>query len=422
MAEHTQVAKPGLFRGFFRKYGLAFVMVASYFGSGSIFIASTAGVRYGYALLWAVVAATLIGFFAQDMSARLGIFGEPLMTFVRRRLGKAAALGIAIWLTIGCILWTLELTAAVGAGMSQLLGGAVGWQPLALVTGVLAILAGIRGYAALEHLMTVMMIALLLIYVVVGIASGPDLGAVAAGLIPGEVLAVGGLTMIAGILGTTALWPNFFLESILVKNKGWKSRADVKVMRRDLVLGYSVGGIITMAILIVAAAILRPMGMTELDSFLTPGFALAEVLGEWAMVLFVVGAIAAAFNSIVPIMWAPSYLIPEALGYEPDSNSREFKIVFVVTTAIGSLSPVVHALTGLSVVEMIVLFPTFNGIFALPLTMILLVWAVNHRETMGENRNSARWNVIAAILVVLSVTLAILSLRGFLTAITGTSS
>jgi hypothetical protein len=38
---------------FFQEYVLAFVMVSSYFGSGSIFIASSAGVRYGYALIWA---------------------------------------------------------------------------------------------------------------------------------------------------------------------------------------------------------------------------------------------------------------------------------------------------------------------------------------------------------------------------------
>lgn len=49
---------------FFNKYGLSFIMVASYFGSGSVFIASQAGVEYGYVLLWAVVGAVLLGFMA----------------------------------------------------------------------------------------------------------------------------------------------------------------------------------------------------------------------------------------------------------------------------------------------------------------------------------------------------------------------
>ena len=418
-SQGPQEAEPGLIQGFFRDHGLAFVMVASYFGSGSIFIASSAGVRFGYGLIWAVIVATVIGFLAQDMSARLGICGEPLMTFVRRRLGKRVALAIALWLTVGCIAWTLELTAAVGAGVSQLLGGAIGWQPIAIVTGIAAIIAGIRGYESLEHLMTGMMFTLLVIYLVVAAASRPDLVETVQGLIPGTAITAGGLTLVAGILGTTALWPNFFLESILVREKGWTDVEDVPVMRRDLVWGYAVGGIITVAVLVVAATLLRPLGYTQLDSFLTPGFALAEVLGEWAMILFVVGAVAAAFNSIVPIMWAPSYMIPEAIGHDPDSNSREFKKVFIITTAIGTLSPVVHWLTGLTVIEMIILFPTFNGIFGLPLTVLLLVWAVNDREIMGDERNGPWMNIVAGILLILSFGLAILSFRGFVTAVTG---
>lgn len=121
---------------FFERYGLSFVMVASYFGSGSIFIASQAGVEYGYVLIWAVIGAVLLGFMAQDMSARLGISGDPLMTFIRKKLGKNTSLFPAIFLSIGCIAWTLELTAAVGNGLEILMGGALSWQPLAVATGL----------------------------------------------------------------------------------------------------------------------------------------------------------------------------------------------------------------------------------------------------------------------------------------------
>src|SRR5690625_2648579 len=102
------------FSKFFEKFGLSFIMVASYFGSGSIYIASQAGVEYGYTLLWAVVGAVLLGTMAQDMSARLGIHGDTLMSFIRRKLGKNGALILALFLSIGCIAWCLALTSAVG--------------------------------------------------------------------------------------------------------------------------------------------------------------------------------------------------------------------------------------------------------------------------------------------------------------------
>nr|WP_155120478.1 divalent metal cation transporter [Haloprofundus marisrubri] len=392
-------------------------MVASYFGSGSVFIASQAGVQFGYALIWAVVGGSVLGFIGQDMSARLGISGMPLMEFIRYKLGTTGATILAAILTIGCIAWTLELTAAVGMGISILLGGAIGWQPLAVVTGVLAILIGIMDYEGIEQVMTVMMLGLLAIYVAVAGVSSPSLTGIAGGFVPS--IPGGSLTLAAAIVGTTALWPNFFLESNLVGEKGWTSVSDLPDVRRDLGLGYLVGGITTIAILVVAAAILRPAGYTNLDTFITPGRALADVLGQWAMYVFLFGTIAAAFNSIIPIMWAPSYLFQHARGRRADPSSREFKLIYAVGVGIGSLSPLVHQFAGLSVIDMIILFPAYNGIISLPIAAVFLFWAVNDRKTMGEHKNSLKLSVVNAVLVLLSIYLAATSLPGFIENLTG---
>ncbi len=401
-----------------QQYGLAFVMVASYFGSGSVFIASQAGVMHGYTLLWAVVGAALLGFMAQDMSARLGIHGEPLMVFVREKLGRPGATAIAIFLSIGCIAWTLGLVAAVGAGVSFLLGGAIGWQPIAVVTTFVAIGVGVLNYDTVENVMIGMMLSLMVIYVIVALPSGANLGDVALGFVP-TTDTFGALAMAAGLLGTTALWPNFFLESILVHQKGWTEQSDLPDAREDLAIGYAVGGVTTIAILIAAAALLRPMGFTQLETFITPGEALVEVLGVWAMVLFVGGVIAAAFNSIIPIMWAPAYMIPQAAGVDVQKGDRLFTIVFAGLTGVGVLSPVISRVMDLSVVDMVILFPMYNGIFGLPVAVVLLFWAVNDRETMGEYRNSRKLNVINALLVLLAIVLAALSMQDFLDLLTG---
>ena len=403
--------------GFFQQYGLAFVMVASYFGSGSIFIASSAGVRFGYALMWAVVGAALLGFMAQDMSARLGIFGDPLMVFIRRKLGGRVATILAVVLSSGCLLWAFELTAAVGKGVSLLLGGAVGWMPLAVVTGLLAVVVGVLNYEGIEQLMTVMMLGLLAIYLVVTGNTTPPLSAIVSGFVP-NVPGVGALTLVASILGTTALWPNFFLESNLVKEKDWTGQVDITPMRRDLSIGYTIGGVTTIAILVLAAAVLRPAGYTELRSFLTPARALGAVLGEWARTVFLLGAVAAAFNSIIPIMWTPSYLLQHARGTEADSASREFKIIYALLVSISGLSPLATVLFGLGVIDMIILFPAYNAIVGLPITAVLLFWAVNDKRTMGEHRNTRTLSALNAVLVVLAIVLAAMSLPGFVDALT----
>lgn len=387
----------------FQQYGLAFVMVASYFGSGSVFIASSAGVRYGYGLLWAVIGAVLLGFMAQDMSARLGIFGESLAAFARKRLGSTVATILMVLLAVGCIAWTLELTAAVGKGVVVLFGlHGIGWHPFAYLTGLTAIAIGILGYDMVEKVMVTMMFGLLIAYVVVAGASSPDLVAVSKGFVP-AIESAGAMALAVSILGTTALWPNFFLESQLVENKGWTSKSDVPTMRRDLSIGYAVGGVTTIAIVVAAAAVLRPAGYTHLETFLTPGKALANVLGEWAMVVFLVGTLAAAFNSIIPIMWAPAYMIPEAMGEEFAESTRLFKLIYIVGVGVGSLSPLVHQYLGLSVIDMIILFPAYNGVVGLPTTALLLFWAVNDSDVMGEYTNGWKLNILNSALILLAV-------------------
>lgn len=408
-----------MFKDFFKNYGLSFVMVASYFGSGSIFIASLAGVEYGYALIWAVVGAVLLGFMAQDMSARLGIFGDTLMGFIRRRLGKGVALGLALFLSIGCIAWALALTAAVGKSIEILSGELIPWQPLAVATGLVAIIIGVLNYSAVEKVITAMMFLLLALYVWVAVAAGPDVGATVRGLVPSvEALDLAALAVGAAILGTTALWPNFFLESILVRRKGWRSKEHIRPMRIDLTIGYIVGGIITLCIVLVAAAVLRPAGYTELASFVAPGEALAEVLGQWAMIVFLIGVACAAFNSIIPIMWTVPYMILESVDYDhQDGTGRLFRIIFAASVGIGMFSPLVAEVTGLSVVQMVTLFPAFNGVFGLPITAALLFWAVNDKEIMGENRNTLALNIANVLLVFFSIYIAIRGGRGVLSQI-----
>lgn len=404
--------------GFFARYGVAFVMVASVVGSGSIFIATDAGVRYGYSLLWAFVGAGLFGIMAQDMSARLGIFGEPLMVFIHRKLGSRLSMLLAGVISIGAVLWTIELVAATAKGISVLLGGAIGWQPLAIVVTVLAIVAGLVNYDGVERLLTVMLIVLLGLYLLVVGGSSPDLAAVASGFVP-SIPSGGALTLAASIVGSTAIWSNFFLESNLVEQKGWTDASDVPTMRTDLVLGYGLAMILIIAIVIVSATVLRPAGIEKVTSFVGPGLALAQPIGQWATVFFLVGTAAAAFNSIIPIMWVPAYLFEHARGNETDTDDRTFKLIYAGGTALGVLAPVVSSVTGMSVVDMIITFPAYSGIVSLPITALLLFWAVNDEETMGEHTNGRLTNAINVVLVVLAFALAAISLPGVVDALLG---
>lgn len=414
---------------FFDRFGLAFVMVASYFGSGSVFIMSSAGVQFGYSLIWLAGLAVLIGIMAQDMSARIGIFGDSLGQFTRRKFGRTGATILLGFISIGCLLWGLELTAAVGLGTQILLestmGASVGWMPIAVFTGILAAGVGVLQYRLVEYLMTAMMVVLFLAFGVVAVVSKPEPLSLLAGAVPNSsFLGAGGLALTAAILGTTALWPNFFLESLFVEEKGWTDSSDLSDMRFDLGIGYSLGGLASVAILVATATVLRPAGITELESFITPGRALTDVLGTWAMLLFLGGTLMAAFNSIIPILWCPAYILQEAWGRriqssDPQKASGTFRTLFVGLCLASGLSPLVHVFAGLSVLDMVVLFPAWNGVFGLPISAALLFWAVNDEETMGEHGNDWVLNLANVGLVVLAIALSVLSATDVIGAIFG---
>jgi len=427
--EETGEDQKDMLARFFDRFGLAFVMVASYFGSGSVFIMSSAGVQFGYELLWLVGLAVLIGIMAQDMSARVGIFGDSLGQFTRRKLGRTGATVLLGFVSVGCLLWGLELTAAVGLGtqilLESTLGMSVGWMPVAVATGFLAAGLGILQYRLIEYVMTAMMVALFLAFGVVAAVSNPAPLSLLRGAFPGgTVLSPGGPALAAAILGTTALWPNFFLESLFVGEKGWTGPSDLSDMRFDLSMGYGLGGLASAAILVATAAVLRPAGITELESFITPGRALTDVLGTWAMLLFLGSTVIAAFNSIIPILWCPAYILQEAWGRaiqssDPQKAGGSFRALFIGLCLASGLSPLVHVFGGLSVLDMVVLFPAWNGVFGLPISAALLFWAVNDPETMGGHENSPWLNAANITLVVLAIGLSILSAQDVLSAILG---
>ena len=393
--------------GFFQKYGVAFVMVASVVGSGSIFIASSAGVQYGYALAWAFIGAALLGIMAQDMSARLGIFGEPLGAFMRRKLGGRLTMTLAGIISVGAVLWTIELTAATAKGIAVLLGGAVSWQVLSIPVVILAILTGLLNYEGLEQVLTATLFVLLATYVVVVGVSAPPVIEVARGAIP-SIPGPTALTLAASILGSTAIWSNLFLESNLVAEKGWTSAEDIPTMRKDLVFGYSLAMVLILSVLVVTATVIT--GRDQLASFITPALALTRPIGQWAALLFLFGTAAAAFNSIMPIMWVPAYLFEHARGNDPDSADRSFKLIYAGGTALGILAPVIAYATDLGVIDMVVLFPAYNGIISLPITAVLLFWALNDDGVMGERTNGLALNALNFLLVALAFGLAAISL------------
>ena len=96
--------------------GPAFVAAIAYVDPGNVAANISAGARYGYLLVWVIVAANLMAALVQYLSAKLGLVsGMSLPEALRARLSRPARL--AYWLQAEVV--------AVATDLAEVVGGAI---------------------------------------------------------------------------------------------------------------------------------------------------------------------------------------------------------------------------------------------------------------------------------------------------------
>src|ERR671935_1660827 len=119
--------------------GPAFIACVAYIDPGNFATNVAGGSKFGYTLLWVIVASNLMAMLIQTLSAKLGIAtGQNLPEVCRERLPRRTTLGL--WLQAEAIAMATDLAEFLGAalGFHLLLGFDL--LPAAVVTGITAFL------------------------------------------------------------------------------------------------------------------------------------------------------------------------------------------------------------------------------------------------------------------------------------------
>ncbi|MGB1092723.1 MAG: Nramp family divalent metal transporter, partial [Oceanobacter sp.] len=290
-----------------RKVGPGAMVAAAFIGPGTVTTASVAGAQFGTALLWAVVFSIIATLVMQEMSARLGIVSRmSLGEALRSRFSNPAARLVVALLVIGAI--------GVGAAAYEsgnILGGASGLETLTGVSvrvwaiamgAVAAVLLWIGRYQALEKVLVALVGLMALCFLSSAILVRPPLFEILQGLVPKAE--ENSLWLVTGLIGTTVVGYNLFLHSASVRAR-WGGPEDLSECRFDLTFSILVGGIVTMAILLTAAAVF-PLG-TQINNVATMVTQIEPVAGEYARVLFSLGLFTAGFTSAITAPLAAAY-------------------------------------------------------------------------------------------------------------------
>ena len=103
--------------------GPAFIAAVAYIDPGNFATNISGGAKFGYLLLWVVLAANLVAMLVQSQSAKLGIAtGKNLAELCRERFSRRTSIGL--WLQAEVVAMACDLAEIVGAalGLNLLFG------------------------------------------------------------------------------------------------------------------------------------------------------------------------------------------------------------------------------------------------------------------------------------------------------------
>jgi manganese transport protein len=408
-ARAAPVAASGAGRRGWRNAGPGAVVAAAFIGPGTVTTATLAGAGFGYSLLWALAFSIIATLVLQEMSARLGVVtGTGLGEAVRARFERGLPRLLAVTLIIAAIgigNAAYEAGNLLGAtlGMRGVVGGpAALWVPL--FAGTAAVLLWSGRYRAIERVLVAMVVLMSCVFLATATMLAPPLREVIAGMFVPRVEGPRALLVALGLVGTTVVPYNLFLHAAAVGER-WSGPGDLRAARVDLTVAIVLGGVISMAIVVTAAAALGGAGVGSAAEMATQ---LEPLLGDWARVFFAAGLFAAGMTSAITAPLAASYAVAGALGWRRDLRDSRLRAVWGsvllagVPFAIVGTRPTIPL--GFGEVSVIVFAQVANGIL-LPAIAVFLLVAVNDRRRMGDHVNGPVRNAVGALIVLTTVVL-----------------
>lgn len=374
---------------------------AAFIGPGTVITCSIAGVSYGYSLIWALIFSILTTISLQEMAGRISIIrGKSIAELINTDIENinfryliSILTGLAIW--VGNAAYQSGNLTGASMGIQSIVEVTAGNNfdikyAILLTSTIVGSLLFFGKYKILEKVFLILVILMSLVFILTIFFIEIDYKILIRD-VTSPILPVKSLFVIIGLIGTTVVPYNIFLHSNAVLKKGWKS-SDLDSFRLDLILSVSLGGLISIAILIISASTIynNPDSLLDLSQQLTP------LLGNSAGLIFSVGIFAAGITSSLTAPLAASYTICGLLGEKPNHQSRLFRIVWLTILLTGFIISV-FGFKPLIVIQ----FAQFLNGLLLPIIAVMIFIFVNSNK-LGEYRNT-RFNNLAGIFFILMV-------------------
>ena len=386
--------------GIISRFGPAWVISAVAAGPATMASVAIAGGTFGYSFLWVVVLSGLLAFINQYMAAKTGIIaGKGIIRIVEERWGRTWALILmvdallATWLAAAALMKALVGVTGLVTGLSTPLWGLF-WA------GLLGFLLVRGGYGLLEKASKALVALVVLCFMITAIKIRPDLGAMAAGLIPTFPDQGQAALMMAAIMGGAVHITIIAMHSYTVNQRGWSTQ-NLPLAAMDTFLSMFVAfGLYSTAIFITGAAWLHPRDI-EIRTAFDLAHALTPVLGPYAGPIFLVGLFAAVLSTITPTFMAGGFFLADTFGWTRDRTDDRFKKAILLGCLVSLAGPL---LPGGWLIMLVIMLAM--GLCGTPLIIGMNLILLNTKSWAGDHANGILVNLLGVISLLLTTFLA----------------
>ena len=383
--------------------GPAFVAAVAYVDPGNFATNIAGGAKYGYMLLWVVLAANLMAMLVQSMSAKLGIAtGLNLAEVCRQKFPYPAVVGL--WIQAEVIAMATDLAEFIGAaiGIHLLFPGVplfvAGIMTAFAAFGILAIQS--RGFRGFEAVIAALVGVIVVAFAFEVILARPSVTGVVTGLITPRFDGTESVLLGAGILGATVMPHVIYLHSALTQRRvvGATEAEQQKIYsfeRWDVIIAMGLAGLINIAMLTIAAAAFYGHGLGNIQNLDQAFAGLRVQLGHGADIFFGLGLLASGLSSSS---------VGTLAGQVVMQGFIRRQIPLFLRRAITMAPALVVIAVGLDPTRALVLSQVVLS-FGIPFALIPLVIFCRDRGLMGTLVNNRATTVVATCVVAVIVSL-----------------
>lgn len=384
--------------------------VGGFVDIGEVVFAAQAGSRFGFALIWVFLLGTAAIIVFGEMSGRIAaVAKQPVFNLMRQRLGLGFGL---VTLVASLAVSTITCAAEIGgtALILKLLTG-IPTVPLALAsTLLLAAIIWFTPFKWIERsfgLLGLVMIA----FAVVVVTLQPPWLEVARGAVPDIMATIpykdapSYAYFVVAILSAVVFPYELYFYSSGGIEEHWSGK-DLVVNRLTTGIGFVLGSLLAISILVSAAVLFKPL---HIDPQLpgTVALQVASPFGKVGLLCGLLGLLFAIAGAAIETSLSAAYSISQFFGwewgrYKPPHDAPRFTLAWLATFAV-ALAIVLSGVSPLQIVEWAVVF----SILLVPFTYLPLILIANDRKYMGAHANGRIANVLAwSFYVVLSIAAA----------------